>query len=61
MASCNLTCVPAKIDLQSPPDPEALLDKLDGLLKNCTTQEVERPYGDHYTKGLDELKKVTLC
>ena len=44
--------VPAK------PTPEALLDKLDELLKNCTPKEVEHPYGEYYAKCLDELKKV---
>ena len=66
MASSNSTCVPAKLDLLSPPDPEALLDKLEELLKNCTTKEaneVENPSagagsGDYYTKCLSELKKV---
>ena len=38
---------------------QAILDKLDNLLKGCTPLEVEDPYGVEYTAGLDELKKVT--
>ena len=40
---------------------QALLDKLDELLVDCTPQEVENAHGVDYTVGLDELKKVTVA
>ena len=60
MASCSPPSAAPEKPGQEPS--KALLDKLDGLLKDCTPQEVESTgYGDYYTKGLDELKRVNMC
>ena len=40
--------------------PQAILDKLDDLLKDCTPLEIEDTHGEDYTTGLDELKKVAI-
>ena len=41
--------------------PQAILDKLDDLLKDCTPLEIEdAPHGEDYTTGLDKLKKVAI-